>query len=303
MERHIHFVQRRFWFYAISGTLLSLSIMFLLLWGLKPGIDFQGGTYWEFTFSKQIEKASVEQVLQKAVGGEIIIQQSGDNLFTARMKEVPEQGHQALVAAMKNMDASFAELQWQTVGPTVGDTLRKKSIEAIAFVILGISLYVAFAFRHASRPISSWKYGFITVLTLFHDVLIPLGFFAAIGRFLRVEIDTNFIVAMLVIMGFSVHDTIVVFDRIREKLRVLRAATPFPELVNQSLNETLTRSINTSLTVLLALAAIYIWGGRTLSWFILTLIVGIFTGTYSSIFIASMLLVEVWRLQERKRKR
>ncbi len=298
----INIVKHRIWFYVISGILIAASFASLALWGLKPGIDFQGGTYWEFQFAKQIDKGTVEQTLQKTVTGDVIVQQSG-NLFTVRTKELTEQDHQNLIAVAKTIDPSFSELQWQTVGPTVGDTLRQKSIEAIVFVIIGISLYVAFAFRHASKPISSWKYGLITVATLFHDVSIPLGFFAIIGHFMHIEIDTNFIVAMLVIMGFSVHDTIVVFDRIREKLRVLRIATPFPELVNQSLNETLTRSINTSFTVLLALIAIYIWGSYTLKWFILTLMVGIFTGTYSSIFIGSTLLVDVWRLQERSVRR
>ncbi len=298
----ISIVKHRVWFYVISGILITASIASLVFWGLRPGIDFQGGTYWEFQFSKPLDKTVVEQALQKAVTGDVIVQQSG-NLFTVRTKELTEQDHQTLIGVAKNIDPSFSELQWQTVGPTVGDTLRQKSIEAIIFVIIGISLYVAFAFRHASRPVSSWKYGLITVATLFHDVSIPLGFFAIIGHFLHIEIDTNFIVAMLVIMGFSVHDTIVVFDRIREKLRVLRVATPFPDIVNQSLNETLTRSINTSFTVLLALVAVYIWGSYTLKWFILTLMVGIFTGTYSSIFIGSTLLVDVWRLQERARMR
>ena len=298
----ISIVKHRIWFYVISGILITASVASLVFWGLRPGIDFQGGTYWEFQFSKSLDRTVVEQALQKTVTGDVIVQQSGD-LFTVRTKELTEQDHQTLIGVLKNIDPSFSELQWQTVGPTVGDTLRQKSIEAIIFVIIGISLYVAFAFRHASRPISSWKYGLITVATLFHDVSIPLGFFAIVGHFMHVEIDTNFIVAMLVIMGFSVHDTIVVFDRIREKLRVLRVATPFPELVNQSLNETLTRSINTSFTVLLALIAVYIWGSYTLKWFILTLMVGIFTGTYSSIFIGSTLLVDVWRLQERARMR
>ncbi len=295
----INIVKHRVWFYVVSVILIAASIASLAFWGLKPGIDFQGGTYWEFQFNNQVDKATVQQALQKTVTGEVIVQQS-DKLFTVRTKELTEADHQTLIAVAKGIDQSFSELQWQTVGPTVGDTLRQKSIEAIIFVILGISLYVAFAFRHASKPISSWKYGLITVASLFHDVTIPLGFFAIMGHFMHVEIDTNFIVAMLVIMGFSVHDTIVVFDRIREKLRVLRVATPFPELVNQSLNETLTRSINTSFTVLLALIAVYVWGSYTLKWFILTLMVGIFTGTYSSIFIASTLLVDVWKLQERK---
>jgi len=296
----LHIINNRKWFYIISGTAIAISIVALLIWWLKPGIDFLGGTYWEFQFKNQIEKSVIEQTLKQNIQGDITIQEQGSLAFSVRTIDISEQDHQKLVQTLKAQDATFEELRWETIGPAVGKTLRDKSFRAIAFVIIGISLYVAIAFRRASRPVQSWKYGLITVATLFHDVIIPLGVFALLGRFKNVEIDTNFVVAMLVIMGFSVHDTIVVFDRIREKLRTPNTQMAFPELVNQSLNETITRSVNTSLTVLLAILAIYVWGSHTLQWFIMALMIGISTGMYSSIFIASTLLVDVWKWQQRR---
>ncbi len=168
-------------------------------------------------------------------------------------------------------------------------------------VLVGISLYVAFAFRKVSRPISSWKYGIITLVTLFHDVSIPAGFLVVLGKLKGVEIDTNSLVALLVIMGFSVHDTIVVFDRIRENLLLDRGRSDFGTVINNSVNQTMARSINTSLTLFLVLIALFIFGPITLKYFILTLLIGTIAGAYSSIFVASPLL-QVWqKFSERRR--
>ncbi len=167
------------------------------------------------------------------------------------------------------------------------------------FVILGISFYVAFAFRKVYQPVSSWVYGLITLLTLFHDVVIPAGLLALLGHYARIEIDSNFVVALLVVMGFSVHDTIVVFDRIRENLLLDRGKTAFSELVNRSINQTMARSVNTSLTLIFVLLAIYFVGPISLHYFVLTLLVGVTTGIYSSIFVASPLLV-IWHNRNRR---
>lgn len=183
------------------------------------------------------------------------------------------------------------ERRFDTIGPTIGQELRTKSLIAIALVILLIVSYIAFAFRSVSQPLASWKYGATTVVALIHDVIIPAGFFAVAGRFLGFEVDTLFVTAVLTILGFSVHDTIVVFDRIRENLKRPSFRGDFEALVNQSVRETLVRSLNTSLTVILALAAVYFFGGVSTKVFSVTLIVGIVVGTYSSIFIASPLLV------------
>jgi preprotein translocase subunit SecF len=177
---------------------------------------------------------------------------------------------------------SFKELSFQSISASVGTNLRNNAIIAILLVLVGISLYIAFAFRKASRPISSWKYGWITLLTLFHDVAIPAGMLAILGHFANVQIDSDIIVALLVVMGFSVHDTIVVFDRIRENLLNHRGKVPFSTIINDSVNQTLARSINISL---------YFVGPADLKYFVLTLLVGVITGIYSSIFIASPALV------------
>ena len=191
------------------------------------------------------------------------------------------------------------ERRFSSIGPTIGAELKQKSLRAIALVLLGISLYIAWAFRQVSKPLNSWRYGVATLIALFHDLIIPLGLFSYLGHFYNVEIGTNFIVALLVVLGFSVHDTIVVFDRIRENLK--RYSLDFENLVNQSVNETLVRSINTSLTVLLTLAALYFFGSESLKYFILALIVGIFSGTYSSIFIASPILVSWFNFLNKKK--
>ena len=204
-----------------------------------------------------------------------------------------ETGHQSDLAALKGVWPSINELSFQSISPSVGASLLQNSLIAIVLVLIGISLYIAFAFRKASRPISSWKYGWITLLTLFHDVSIPAGLLAILGHFQGVQINSDSIVALLVVMGFSVHDTIVVFDRIRENVLNQRGKMPFAQIVNESVNQTMARSINTSLTLILVLLALYFMGPADLKYFVLTLLVGVITGIYSSIFIASPLLVAI----------
>jgi preprotein translocase subunit SecF len=215
------------------------------------------------------------------------------------MTSASEADHQKFLGVLEGKFPGLEELSFQSIGPSVGKELRTKSIVAIALVLIGISLYIAFAFRKVFRPVSSWKYGWVTLVTLFHDVAIPAGLIAVLGRFLHVEIDGNFVVALLVVMGFSVHDTIVVFDRIRENLFLDRGKTDFTTIVNQSVNQTLARSVNTSLTLILVLLAMYVAGPASLHYFILTLLVGVTTGVYSSIFVASPLLVAWQRLSPR----
>ena len=211
-----------------------------------------------------------------------------------RFRETDEATHQNIVkilaAEAEKNKIQFEERRFSSIGPTIGAELKQKSIKAIIIVLLGISLYIAWAFRKVSQPISSWRYGVVTLIALFHDLIIPIGLFVYLGRFYGVEVGANFIVALLVILGFSVHDTIVVFDRIRENLKRYSQLSFMP-LVSQSIRETIIRSLNTSLTVLLTLAALYVFGGESLKYFVLALMVGIFSGTYSSIFIAAPLLV------------
>jgi len=284
-------------YYAISGTMILVSLVSVALWRFRPGIDFAGGTLWEIGTkdSSGLAISDVTAFLNKHGIGDVNIQPSGP-ILVLRFKEIDEAAHQTLLRDAASVWPALEERRFETVGPTIGKTLRNKAIESVLGVLFVISIYIAFAFRRVSKPVASWKYGAVTVMTLFHDVIAPIGFFSILGRFKGVEIDTNFIVALLVVMGFSVHDTIVVFDRIRENLRKAARNDTFETVVNRSVRETFVRSVNTSLTVLLVLAALFVWGSATLKYFILALMIGIFVGTYSSIFIASPLLVDWgWR--------
>jgi len=298
---NLNIVGARKIFYLVSGLVISAALAALLMWGLKPGIDFTGGTLWEFSLSGTVDKSELESRLENITGADVLISQASGNSFTVRMKEFPEQEHQRFIGELTAAYQGFEELRWETVGPTIGKTLRDKSLVAIVMVITGIAVYIAMAFRKASYPVASAKYSLITIATLFHDVIIPIGVFAWLAHFRNIEIDTNFVVAILVIIGFSVHDTIVVFDRVRERL-IRFTGKDFAGLVNQSLNETLVRSVNTSLTVVFVLLAMFIWGGAVLKYFVLAMLIGMTVGIYSSIFIACPLLVDVWMWQNRAPK-
>jgi len=286
---------KKIFLYA-SGILVLLSITGIVFFGFRPGIDFVGGTLWELKFEKQITRGELAEFFQSKLGlTEAIIIEESNAAFLIRSKEMSEADREQYWNQINAQLGAAEELRFETIGAAVGRELRGKAITAFILVLLGISLYIAFAFRKVSRPVSSWKYGIITLITLFHDALIPTGLIALLGYLLNVEVDTNFIVAILVVMGFSVHDTIVVFDRIRENLRVIGLLkTDFDALVNTSVNQTMARSINTSLTLILVLIAVYFLGAPTLKYFVLTIAVGTIVGTYSSIFVASPLLT-IWR--------
>jgi len=292
----LNIVENRKFFYAISGIFIVASVIALLLWGLKFGIDFKGGSILEVAYSdnKRPETNQIIDSLKPLKLNDLRISPIGDNGVNFRFRETDETTHQEIIRILK-LNNNIEERRFSSIGPTIGTELKQKSIKAIIIVLFGISLYIAWAFRRVSKPLSSWRYGVVTLAALFHDLIIPIGLFAFLGHFYGVEVGTNFIVALLVILGFSVHDTIVVFDRIRENLKRY-ASLDFMPLVNQSVNETLVRSISTSFTVLLTLLALYVFGGESLRYFILALMVGIFFGTYSSIFIASPLLVSWFKV-------
>lgn len=274
-------------YYLISTVFIAASVAVLSLWGLQFGIDFKGGSTLEAVYRNQRPKTNqIVDSLKPLKLNDLRVSLVGDNGVNLRFRETDEATHQEIIKILGN---NIEERRFSSIGPTIGTELKQKSIKAVILVLLGISLYIAWAFRKVYKPLSSWRYGLVTLLALFHDLIIPIGLFAFLGRFYGVEVGTNFIVALLVILGFSVHDTIVVFDRIRENLK--RYSLDFETLVNQSVNKTLVRSINTSLTVLITLLALYVFGGENLKYFILALMVGIFSGTYSSIFIASPLLI------------
>lgn len=293
-------------FLAISAIVVGLALVAIAIFGLREGIDFKGGTLWKFKAHSSRGEAPSSQFVTdffiKTLGvtDARVTYDFANDEFLARLPTLKEAEHQAFSLKLKSENPDFAELSYQSIGPTVGAELKGKSYVAIVLVLIAISLYIAFAFRKVMRPVSSWKYGVITLVTLFHDVIIPAGLLALLGQYYKVEIDGNFVVALLVVMGFSVHDTIVVFDRIRENLFLDRGKSPFGAVINKSVNQTLARSINTSLTLLLVLIALYFTGPLSLRYFVLTLIVGVTTGIYSSIFVASPLLL-VWQRIGKKR--
>lgn len=279
---------RKLW-YALSVVLVGGSIALVAIFGLKQGIDFTGGSLLAIRFESRPNPVELEQVLQPLNLGAITIQPVGETDMNIRMKSLEESTHQETMKALREKYGSVTELEFNSIGPAIGEELRKKSLFALALVFGGILLYVAWSFRKVSAPVTSWKYGVITLITAFHDVALPVGVFALLGKFHGVEIGTPFIAAILTIMGYSINDTIVVFDRVRENLQ--RGGGTFEEIVNRSLRQTILRSFNTSMTTLLAMLAVYIFGGASMRDFALALLVGIATGTYSSIFIASPLLV------------
>jgi preprotein translocase subunit SecF len=291
---------RVIWF-LVSGILIASSIASLFVWGLKFGIDFTGGSIQEITWNAARPSSSDISDVFKAQGvNDTVIQNAGDKNTIQRFKDVSEAEHAKILAALKEKfatkemaaDKVLEEKSFSSIGPTIGNEMKTKSIYAIVMVLIAIILYVAWAFRRVSRPVASWKYGVAAVIALAHDVFIPVGIFSILGHFLGYEVDILFVTALLTVLGFSVHDTIVVFDRIRENL--LRHDGDFGDIVDKSINQTIARSINTSLTVMMVLLAVFFFGGASTKNFILTLIIGVFFGTYSSIFIASPILV-VWQ--------
>ena len=309
----INFIAKRKIGYTFSLTLFILSIICLSVYGLNFGIDFKGGSILEMKFLQQRPDVNTMTSKLSTLGlGEINVQPVGGDEMIFRTKELKEDGHQKLVNGVfeavkeglpvdqqksSSKDQLIEELRFDSIGPSIGTELRKNSIYAIILALIAIISYITFAFRKVSYPIASWKYGLIAVLALIHDVTITIGFFSAFGHFLGIEINTPFVAAILTVLGFSVHDTIVIFDRIRENL--FKSHGEFEETVNNSLNQTLARSINTTLTTLIALTSVLIFGGSTVKDFALALLIGIFFGAYSSIFIAGPLLVTSYKMQKK----
>ena len=285
---------KKYWF-TFSGILVALSIAALAIFGLKLGIDFPGGRLLEVSYeTTRPSIAQVEESLTPLELQSIRIQPTGEQNFFLRFEDVSEDVHQKILSNLKNIQideqaAALTELRFESIGPTIGQELKSKAIEAIVIVLLFIVFYIAYAFRQVSKPVASWKYGISAIIALAHDILIVTGIFAILGQVANVEIDTLFVTALLTILGFSIHDTIVTFDRTRENLFKVQNQA-FDEIVNLSVNQTIVRSINTSVTTLFVLLAIYIFGGESIKYFVLALILGVIIGTYSSIFVASPLL-------------
>ncbi len=295
-------VKYRKLFYILSVLLVVGSLASVYIWGLKPGIDFKGGSIVEIEYSAaRPEQATLAQAITP-LNLDASIRGTGDRGYIIRMRDISTEEKSSLTSVFNSFGTS-TEKRFDSVGPVLGTEALRKSMFSIFFVILAIVLFIAYAFRKVSEPISSWKYGLIAIIALLHDVIIPTGVFAILGHFKGYEVDTLFVTALLVVLGFSVHDTIVVFDRVRENLQHSKSGKLFSDIVGESISQTFTRSINTSLTTLLALVVLYFVGGEATHHFSLALIIGIVAGTYSSIFVGSPLLVTVWKWQEKRKNK
>ena len=288
----IDLVGKRYWFFLISALIIVPGLI-SLIWppGLRLGVDFTSGTLWQQTFSKPVQTAEVRQILARN-GFEAVVQSVGPNTVLIRMAVLPIDS-----PVKTKIDEQLAALygplptpdQYETVGPTVGAEIASRATMAVALAAVGILLYLWYAFR---RLHAAWKYGACAIVALLHDVLVVLGISSILDRVAGFQVDSLFVTAVLTIIGFSVHDTIVVFDRIRENA-IRHPGENIETVVNHSLLQTLGRSLSTSLTVIFTLAALVLFGGSTTQTFALTLLIGIISGTYSSIFNASQLLV-IW---------
>lgn len=278
---------------AVSGLLFVVAIIFLFKFGLKFGIDFTGGSQLEVQFTQQRpERGDVEEKLKDLNLGSLTVQPAESQNMILKFQDSSREKKDEALKKLEEMAGgaeSVKELRYDSVGPSIGAEMKQKSVFAIFWVLIAIVIYISIAFSKVSKPVASWKYGSSALFAMFHDVIITLGVFAVLGEYYKYEINTPFVAAALTVIGYSVHDTIVVFDRIRENLP--KSEEDFEGTVNTSLNQTLIRSLSTSLTSLLTLLAITIFGGASIRPFALALTIGIGIGTYSSIFVAAPLLV------------
>ncbi len=281
--------------YIFSAVLILLSIYALSAFGLRLGIDFLGGSILEVEFENRPANPVIEEKLKDLNLGEIIIQPSGERGVIIRTKEINEEVHQEIIFRLSEI-SKIEERQFESIGPTIGRELRQRTMLLVIVSLIALLLYIAIAFGKVSRPLSSWQYGIISIIALGFDVLITLGLFAFWGKFYNAQFSIPIITAVLTILGYTINDKVIVFDRVRENLLKSRVLN-FTELVEQSLNQTVFRSLSTGICTLLVLSAIFLFGGETLKYFSLTLIVGIVVGTYSSLFLASPLLASwvKWR--------
>lgn len=286
--------RKKLWF-SISLVLAIVGLVSILTWGLKLGIDFKGGTLLELGFKDKIEVAKIKEAAQELdfIQDDIMVVKTGEKSALIRSLPLEENQLQSLKDKLSQKVGESQEIRLETVGPTISNDLRKKAILAVIIASIVIVLYIAYAFKSVPKPANSWRFGVSAIIALLHDILIVVGAYSILGHFYGYEVDSLFITALLTIMGFSVHDTIVVFDRVRENLKRFPSRA-FTQIVNDSVVQTLSRSLNTSLTLIIVLLALIFLGGDTIKPFIATLLIGVTIGTYSSIFNASPILV-VWQ--------
>jgi len=303
MKNNMNIITKRRWFFALSGLVLVPGLIALALFGLKFSIDFTGGSKLLIDPSQDsiLQRNTIQDIYKKE-GIEIhnIVEQGNEILI--RSIPMSQKKHEKVFDELAKKDPGVKENSFETVGAVIGNETKTNAIKAVVISIIAITLYVAFAFRAVSQPVASWKFGIVTIITLAHDILVTVGIFAILGKVFQVEVDSLFITALLTILGFSVHDTIVVFDRIRENLKKNSSGGSFDIIVNNSILETANRSFNTSVTVIFVLSALLFFSEGPIFWFVIALLIGIISGVYSSVFTAAPLLVE-WYEWDKKHKK
>ncbi|KKS08575.1 MAG: Protein translocase subunit SecF [candidate division WWE3 bacterium GW2011_GWF2_41_45] len=283
----------KIWYLVFSAVVILPGIVALLVWGLNMSVDFTGGSVFRYEFESGINPEDLRQVY---------VQKSIDVKYSVRTKPVEAQRNNEIKEAVSAVFPNSKQLSFETVGPSIGAETTRSAFVALSWAVVGIMAYIAFAFRNVPKPYSSFRFGVSAVVAMLHDAFLLVGLFAILGHFKNVEVDGLFITAVLTVLGFSVHDTIVVFDRIRENLGKLPKQMDIEDVTNYSVAETLSRSVATSLTVIFTLSALYVLGGDTIKMFVLAMLVGIISGTYSSIFNAAPILV-LWEKYAAKKKK
>jgi preprotein translocase subunit SecF len=291
----MNIIGKKYWYFLFSLIIIIPGIVSLLFYGLNLSVEFTGGSNLTFAFPKTVSKQQAKQIstifTQNKI--KILTLTTADNQVFIKSSPVDQKQDLSITAEVKKNLGDFQQESYETVGPTIGAETLLNAIYALIVASILIVLYITWSFRGVPKPTSSFRFGVCAIIALIHDVLVLLGLFSIFGHFFGVEMDSLFVTAVLTIIGFSVHDTIVVFDRIRENLKRV-GGDNFSEVVNNSILQTLDRSLNTSLTVALVLFAMLLFGGDSIRWFVVALLIGVISGTYSSIFNAAPLLV-VWQ--------
>lgn len=295
----LQIIQKRAYAYLLSGILTGASIIVTILWGLNLGIDFKGGTLMEvrFALDPAPETRTVEESLSELSLKSLTVQPTENQGLLLRYLASDDAANDQVLAKLRGLDPEVKQLRTDFIGGSVSDQIKSNAFTGTALSLIGIALYIAWAFRRVSGVVTSWEYGLGAIIALAHDIIIVIGLFAILGHFYGVEVGVPFIAALLTILGYSVNDTIVVYDRVRENLMRSSKKGDFENIVNRSLNETLGRSINTSMTVIITLVAIVIFGGESVRYFGVALLAGVVFGTYSSVYIASALLVTRYNMK------
>lgn len=297
----MNIIGKRYWYFVISLVIVIPGLISLFLFGLKLSIDFTGGSRMEYKINSEvrIQNSELEKVIKEQGVDVSSVQKSGSDSFILKTKPIDQAQNDKIKNALGKKYGTVEEKSFETVGPTIGGETTANAVKAVLLASFLIVLYIAWSFRQVPKPASSFRFGVSAIIALIHDVLVVIGLFSILGHFFGVEIDSLFVTAVLTVIGFSVHDTIVVFDRIRENLK-RTAGVSFEKVVNESILQTLGRSLNTSLTVVLVLFTMLLFGGETIRWFVVALLIGVVSGTYSSIFNAAPFLV-MWEEWNRKR--